>query len=184
MRCEPGVPAPPMETQDFLGAPVSLSGLLGQPVMLSFYRYASCPVCNLRVQHLISEHAQLQSMGLAMVGVFQSPVESIREHVGRQDVPFPIVADPEMEFYRSYGVEARWGALLGMGVTKAALRAFRRGFLPGRVDGPFTRIPADFLIGPDGNIAASYYGRDINDHLPVEEVRGWLRSTTQNGAPR
>ena len=151
--------------------------------MLSFYRYASCPVCNLRIQRLIAEHSRLDALGLAVVAVFQSPVESIREHVGRQDAPFPIVADPEMSFYRDYGVEARWRSLFTVDVTKAALQAFRRGFLPGRVDGPFQRTPADFLIDSQGIVDVAYYGRDINDHLAVEEVVSWLTSPRLNDTP-
>ena len=51
-----------------------------------------------------------------------------------------------------------------------ALQAMGKGFLPGRMEGSITLVPADFLIGPDGTILLAYYGRDISDHLPVEII--------------
>jgi len=36
------------------------------------------------------------------------------------------------------------------------------------------KMPADFLIGPDGRILKTYYGREIGDHLAVTEVETTL----------
>lgn len=177
MRLIPGSPAPRFATTDFLGTPVDLAAFRGRRVLVSFYRYASCPLCNLRVHNLIEEHGRLRSLGLEMIAVFQSTAESVATHAGRQDAPFPIVADPTMELYRRFGVEARWSGLLTAGTIRGALSAFRRGFLPGQVEGPFQRIPADFLIAADGTIARAYYGRDISDHLDLAEIERWLIDT-------
>lgn len=179
MRLRPGTVAPTFATTDFLGTPVDLAALRGRPVMLSFYRYAACPLCNLRVHELIGAHDRLGEMGLAMVAVFQSPAERIAEQVGRQDAPFPIVADPSMALYRDYGAETRWGGLASAAVARSGLAAMRSGFRPGRTDGPVQRVPADFLIDRDGSIAVAHYGRDIGDHLPIDEIEAWLRSTEQ-----
>ena len=174
MRLSPGSNAPQLTTVDFLGTALDLEALRGKPVLLSFYRYASCPVCNLRVHSVIESYPAWAADGLAVVAVFQSSGESIRQHVGRQDAPFPIVPDPEMELYKRFGVETRWRGLLSWRVIKAALRAFAKGYLPGKVDGPFQRTPADFLIDADGRIALAHYGRDIDDHVPLDTVSGWL----------
>jgi hypothetical protein len=37
------------------------------------------------------------------------------------------------------------------------------------------KMPADFLIGPDGRILKTHYGREIGDHLAVREVETALR---------
>ncbi len=177
MRLSTGSLAPPLRTTDFLGAAVDLQALRGRPVLLSFYRYASCPVCNLRVHSVIDAWEGWAAQDLAVVAVFQSPGSSILQHVGRQDAPFPIVPAPAMTLYRRFGVEARWGGLVSWRVVKAALRAFAKGYLPGRVDGPFQRTPADFLIDRDGRIAVAHYGKDIDDHVPLATIAQWL--TTQ-----
>jgi hypothetical protein len=36
------------------------------------------------------------------------------------------------------------------------------------------KMPADFLIAPDGRILKTHYGRNIGDHLPVAEVEAAL----------
>lgn len=174
-RLRPGEPAPRFDAVDQFGAAVSLAALRGRPVMLSFYRYAGCPLCNLRVGQLLSAHAELADRRLAMVAVFQSPAEVIARHVGRQDAPFPIVPDPGMGHYRAWGVETGWLAFLASAGRAADIAAaFRRGFLPGRVDGPIQRLPADFLIAPDGSLAVCHYGRDAGDHLPLADIRAFL----------
>jgi hypothetical protein len=38
--------------------------------MLSFYRYAACPLCNLRVHHLIQRHASFVERNLHLAGQF------------------------------------------------------------------------------------------------------------------
>jgi len=183
VRLRPGTEVPVLSTIDFLGEPVDLAALRGRPVMLSFYRYASCPVCNLRMHQLIAAHDHLDELGIALVAVFQSSPAQITEHVGRQDAPFPIVADPSMELYRRFGVEARWRGLFTWAVIKTALRAFRHGYLPGRIDGPVQRTPADFLIDADGTIAVAHYGRDINDHIPLVDIETWLQSASRPVVP-
>lgn len=175
MQLKPGAMAPNFSTSDFLDETVDLASLRGRPVLLSFYRYASCPVCNLRVHSIIEVSPQWSEQGLAVVGVFQSPKESITQYVGRQDAPFPIVPDAKMVLYKRFGVEAKWRGLLSIGVVAAAMRAFRKGFLPGRVEGPMHRTPADFLIDAQGRIAVAHYGRDVDDHIPLDTIAQWLQ---------
>lgn len=48
-------------------------------------------------------------------------------------------------------------------------------FTPGPMDGNTNLIPADFLIGPDLTVERAYYGADIGDHLPLDDVFEWLK---------
>lgn len=175
MRLSPGQFPPALSTKDFLGQKVDLQQHRGHRVLLSFFRYASCPVCNLRVRSLIVAHERLTSQGLSVIAVFQSPSESIAEYVGKQDAPFPIVPDPEMELYKRFGVEIRWGGLLNGHSALAAFKGMGNGFAPGRIEGPINRTPADFLIDPDGRIAVAHYGKNIDDHLELDIIEDWLR---------
>ena len=175
MQLRPGMTSPNLVAIDFLGETVNLETLRGKPVLLSFYRYASCPVCNFRMHAIIGTYSQWSEQGLAVIAVFQSPKESISQHVGRQDAPFPIVPDPDMTLYRRFGVESRWLGLISLRVIATAFQAFRIGFLPGKVDGPFHRTPADFLIDAQGHIAIARYGKDIDDHIPLDTITQWLR---------
>lgn len=178
MRIQAGQAAKAFESRDLSGNPVSLEDYRGGRLMLSFYRYASCPLCNLRIHELIGKHETLKDRGLSMVAVFQSPTGSILEYVGKQDIPFPVIPDPERDLYRAYGVESSWG-----GFFKAAARlpemiaATRAGFRPGRMEGKTAMVPADFLIGPDLVVEKAYYGRDIGDHMPIADIEAWLKES-------
>jgi thioredoxin-dependent peroxiredoxin len=169
MRLQAGQTAPDFLRPDISGTMIRPNDYRGRYLLLSFYRYASCPFCNLRVHELMQHLTEFDRRGLSLVAVFQSAREGIREHVGKQRPPFPIIPDPGHDIYRRYGVETSLpGLLLGLTLRLGkALRAMARGFLPGRMEGSITLVPADFLIGPDGSILLAYYGKDISDHLPV-----------------
>jgi len=172
MRLHAGQPAPDFLCPDIGGKTIRLRDYRGRYLLLSFYRYASCPFCNLRVHELMQHLPEFNQRGLSQVAVFQSTREGIMGHVGKQRPPFPIIPDPGHNLYRRYGVETSlYGFLLGLTLrTGKALKAMAKGFLPGRMEGSITLVPADFLIGPEGNILVAYYGKDISDHLPIETI--------------
>lgn len=175
MKLVAGDQAPTFVLSDLGDQPVNLAAYRGRKVLLSFYRYASCPFCNLRVHELTQRAPGWQAQGLDLIAVFQSPRESILEYAGSHPRPFPIVADPQRELYRRYGVEGSWSGFLkaGLQVGKMA-SALHKGFLPGRMEGDINMVPADFLIDEAGNIRVAYYGRDISDHFPVEQIEACL----------
>lgn len=175
MPLHEGGAAPDFQTTDMFGRAVRLSDLKGRPVLLSFMRYASCPMCNLRVRELVLAHERLSHEGLVMLVVFQSSAESMREYVGRQDVPFALIPDPDMTLYRLFEVERGWAGLLAPSNVVHAGRALFKGFMPGRVEGPFDRLPADFLVGTDGRIDLAFYARAAGEHVPLDEVSSWLK---------
>lgn len=176
MKLSPGAQAPAFTLNDLNGNPVSLAQFRGRRVLLSFYRYASCPFCNLRVHQLSQRAAEWQARGLDLVAVFQSPRESILEHAGSEPRPFAILPDPERGLYRAYGVEGSWGGFLkgSLQVGKLAT-ALREGFLPGRMEGDINMVPADFILDEEGRVAVAYYGRDISDHLDEAVIAQYLR---------
>ena len=176
MRLQPGQSAPAFTVTDFTGREIALADLRGKKVLLSFYRYASCPFCNLRMHQLRQKAAAWESRGLVMLAVFQSPAANIREYAVGETVEFPVIPDPSMQLYKRYGVESSWTAF-----AKATLRlgdiasATAKGYLPGgKIDGDMNRVPADFLIDEQGVIRTAYYGKDIGDHLEAAVVERFI----------
>jgi peroxiredoxin Q/BCP len=172
MRLQEGQLAPAFSMRDTHDQTVALEHYRGRHLLLSFYRYASCPFCNLRVHELIQRAPEFDRHRVSLVAVFQSSRAGIMDYVGKQRPLFPILPDPEHRVYRRYGVESSLhgflaGAMLHMG---KAMKSMGMGFLPGPMDGSVTLVPADFLIAPDGRIRTAYYGRDISDHLPIEAI--------------
>jgi len=175
MRLDAGQVAPDFSVTDIYGNPVSLRSYAGKKLMLSFYRYAGCPFCNLRVHKLTTLAPEWEARGLSLLAVFQSPAASILEHAGAEPRPFPIIPDPEQQLYRRYGVERSWLGFAKSGLRIAELsEALRDGIRPGMPEGGMNRVPADFIIDEAGKIRLAYYGKDIGDHLPVEEIGKYL----------
>ncbi len=147
----------------------------GRKLWLAFFRYASCPLCNLRIYDMIQHYEAFKEAGLEIVTVFQSPPVRLKRYVGRQTPQFPVISDPDEELYRRFSVDARWQAMLSPSIAVKIAKATALGFLPGSVDGTLARVPADFLIDESGTLVDIFYGRDIGDHIPFERVEHFLK---------
>jgi peroxiredoxin len=175
MHIQAGTPAPDFQAEDIFGTPVKLRDYAGKTLLLSFFRNAACAICNLRVHHLIQRYPAYQESGLEIVAVFESPRASILEYVGKQDAPFPIIADPQARLYDLYGVEIseeKVAQTMSLAGTPEVIReAEQHGFVLTREPGSnFQRIPADFLIGPDLAVRRAHYAAYVTDHLPFEAI--------------
>lgn len=171
-RLKPGDVAPPIETITLDGAPIHVPS--GSWTLLSFLRYASCPMCNLRVRELTQATAELESRQVRWIVVFHSSAERLTRHF-TGDARQHIVADPRKKLFAKYRAERSW---LGMLISVLApsfywrfLRAAAFGYWGGAIDSSFHSMPADFLISPDGRITLAHYGTHIGDHLAVAAVR-------------
>lgn len=96
-------------------------------------------------------------------------------------------ADPEFRVYGSYGVETSWPRLL-LSMAKPSfyvdwVRSLRHRFWGG-IAWQMAKMPADFLIGPDGRIVTAHYGRDIGDHLAVPRIEAYLDELERHGRRR
>jgi peroxiredoxin len=103
------------------------------------------------------------------VDVFHSPDSSLLPYQGK--FPFTVIGDPEKKLYRQFGVESSILAILDPRAWPAIVRGNMAKDKPaGKPEGGPLGLPADFLIGPDGKIKASHYGRHAFDQWEVDEV--------------
>jgi len=176
MVIQAGQRAVDFEVDDIFGERITLRGYRGKRLLLSFYRYTGCLICNYRIESLTLMHPRFKRLGLDMLAFFQSPSKSILRYLGKQDAPFPIVADPERTVYRAYGVEPSLpGTLKGVLRLPTVVRAVLKGSKPGRIEGNPAMMPADFLIDAELIVREAYYGNDIGDHMPMNTIERWLR---------
>lgn len=61
------------------GSQFNIDLLKGWRYMLSFFRFASCPFCNLRVHQLVSRFDELGE-DFTVVAVFDSPLDNLQAH--------------------------------------------------------------------------------------------------------
>ncbi len=189
MRLQAGQPAPLFYAVDLYGRRVSLSQFAGTYLLLSFYRFAVCPLCDLRMWHLIRRYAEYRQRGLNIMAFVESAPDKAHWYLDRLKSPFPIVPDPRGTVYSLYGLESS-----PLGVVRALLGrqpAYREASqlqLGGRrlrdMDGTLTRLPADFVIGPEQRIELAYYGKDSGDFLLFDDIDRFLLSRVPSSPQR
>ena len=177
MRIKIGDKAKPVVLTGIDGRRFDTRRLQGKAYMLSFFRFASCPFCNLRMHELVKRHNELEG-NLPIVAVFDSPLGNLKKYAGRYKAPFPVLADESNSSYQDYAIEKSvLGVARGMVKRMPALLGAMlvKGYVPLTIKGSMTTMPADFLIDADGIVSQAYYGVDEGDHLPFDEVRRYAR---------
>ena len=147
------------------------TGEIKTAYLLSFYRFASCPFCNIRLHQLIKRYKELDP-NFIMIAVFDSPLENLTKHASGHKAPFPILADNSRKYYDRYGLtKSVTGMIKGMIFRFPTLvKAMLKGYFPFPIKGSLIGMPADFLIDENGTIQLAYYGKDEGDHVLFEKV--------------
>ena len=175
---------PTLELAATSGQSVRVPDPAGDYVHLQLRRFAGCPICNLHLRSIVRRHDEIRSHRIREVVVFHAAAAELARH--EAELPFPLIADPERVLYRRLGVERRLSSLLSPGALRAAIAGLaaafgkgstKRGPLgPVKPTGGRLGLPADFLIAPDGRIAALKYGRHAYDQWTVDELLAHARA--------
>jgi peroxiredoxin Q/BCP len=174
MQVSPGQKAVNFALEDIHGRRVYLHDLRGKRILLSFYRDAGCPFCNLRIYELTRYFGDFAAKNFVPVAVFNSKPETVRRYLGKRHRPFPMLADPEQHVFQLYGVTSSWPKLLACFFNMPRiLKAFSKGFGPSL--GAFNPLlPADFLIDPDLVVQQAFYSQDAAAHIPIRDIETFL----------
>ena len=184
MRLRPGQLAPIFSVVDLYGRRISLLDYTNVRVLISFFRAAVCPLCNLRLAQLIQRYSIYQQQGLYAIAFFESGPEYGHHYLDRQQAPFPLVAGLESDIYDQYGLESsfwsavyarltRWSQYRGAARLGVGGNAFQNVY---QMDGRFGRLPADVLLDPGLIVRRAYYARDPGDFMLFSEVDDFLAS--------
>ena len=183
MRLKIGSLAPDFEAESIGGRWVSLVQLRGRPVLLKFYRFATCPICNLHMHRFIQDHRMVRDAGLTTVVLYHSPADKLAE---AQDyaTPFDLVPDAGKKIFRAYGVERGLRGFVSPTVMREYFKALVAGYSPGLFssDGGVTGNPADFLIDKSGRVVFAHYGKHYADSLEAADVVEAWRSVHRGTA--
>jgi peroxiredoxin len=129
------------DQQDY---PWSLSGQLEMgPVMLIFYSGDWSPYCNGQLASYARKIEEFEKRGAQIAGISVDPPSNNARMVGKLQLPFPLLSDPEGELARLCGL---WNAEEGVAV------------------------PSVVVIDQSGEVRYLYSGTDIADRPRDEEV--------------
>jgi len=157
------------------GSLFDTNSLKGKRYLVSFYRFASCPFCNLRLHELMTRYQELNN-SFTIVAVFDSSLENLQRHTQKHHACFPILADQDNACFKLYAIEnSLLGTLKSMIVRLPDLMdaMVLKGYMPWRIKGNITALPADFLIDEKGVIHTAYYGKDAGDHLEFSQIKAF-----------
>src|SRR5712691_261757 len=100
-----GAQAPDFTLPDALGNAVTLSHLLRQgPVVMSFYRGAWCPYCNLELRAYQRVLPQLQELGATLVAISPQTPDHSLSTVENKELTFAVLSDVGNQVARAYRI--------------------------------------------------------------------------------
>lgn len=109
---QPGSKAPDFKAKDQDGNTISLKQYKGKKVALYFYPHDNTPTCTIEACNLKDNMATLQQHGITVIGVSTDDVKSHQKFATKHQLPFTLVADPDLVVVNLYGV---WGPKKFMG---------------------------------------------------------------------
>lgn len=102
-RLKEGDEAPDFTALDQNGERVSLSDLRGKKLVLYFYPKDMTPGCTSEACDLADHYRALLDHGFEVIGVSPDTQEQHRRFIDKYELPFDLIADPDMEVIQKYG---------------------------------------------------------------------------------
>ncbi len=113
-----GDKAPGFSAVDQHGATVDSAQFKGKKIVLYFYPKDDTPGCTKEACNLRDNYNVMLEKGFAVIGVSPDTVESHKKFAAKFDLPFPLLADPELKIIKAFGA---WGEKKMYGKTYEGL---------------------------------------------------------------
>jgi peroxiredoxin len=165
-----GQKAPDFTAIDVDGNPVALGADSDSYTLLAFLRCAGCPWCNLAVHRLAMESKMLSKNNCNVIVFVQSTKEKVFENIHERHAikaHFPVIADPRKRYYRQYGVNSSFHAVVRAINDIPAWVHTVKGFnaAQGKIDGNLFLAQALFLVSSRTHtIVQALYGKSLYEH--------------------
>ena len=120
MMLETGMKAPEFALCNQNGETVRLSDFLGNKVVLYFYPKDNTPGCTRQACAFAAAYDGFRQRDVAVIGVSKDSVASHLKFAQKHDLPFILLADPELQAIQAYGVwqEKKLYGKVSMGVVR------------------------------------------------------------------
>jgi peroxiredoxin len=174
-RCIPGVgnTVPDFTLPDTLGRPLRLSEKLARgPVVLTFYRGAWCPYCNLELRAYQQRLPRLSDLGASVIAISPQTPEASVSTIEKNLLDFDVLSDSGSRVARAYGLAFTFPEDLKAMYLRRAIP------LPefNGTDDWTVPIPATFVIAGDGRVVLSYVDADYRNRLDPDHVLAALET--------
>ncbi len=172
MKIRVGDQAPEFILPAIDGTDFDMSSTKGKRVIFTFFRFSTCPFCNIRINRIIKRWDEF-SDDVQMIGVFDAEIDELKNKMKKHNPPFTVVADSSYELFLKHGVEKSFFRFL-IGALRSPitfLQATFKGYFPNTFSvKKMSTIPVDILIDEEGQVVEAHYCRDTVDHIPIERL--------------
>jgi peroxiredoxin len=169
-----GEPMPAFMLPDASGHLVCLQELLAQgPTAVMFHRGHWCAYCRLNLHAVAKRSDAIAAAGGRVVVVMPERQEFAEKLQAEVDAPFPILTDLD----NGYAMSLNLAIWLGPDFIEMISSSGRDLAEFQGNDAWMVPIPATFVIGRDGNVAARFIDPDFRKRLEVDDLLAALRST-------
>lgn len=96
--------APDFSSVDQNGEVIDLSQFRGKKVVLYFYPKDNTPGCTKQACGFKDHYPHFLEKGAVVLGVSKDSVASHKKFESKYELPFPLIADPELEIIKAYDV--------------------------------------------------------------------------------
>ena len=153
------------------GTQFDSQSLKGKKYLLTFFRFATCPFCNMRMSQLVQIKDEL-GKDFEIIAIFESEIKHLKKHANKHLAKFPILADQARQYYELFAVKKSvMGMIKGMLFRiPTVIKAMFRGYLPHEISTRYFIMPLSILVDKQGVMHSIYHGKDEGDHIPLEQV--------------
>ena len=139
--------------------------------LITFFRFATCPLCNLRVAQLVKLKSDFGDK-FEVIAIFASEIDDLKKHTTKQMAKFPILSDSKRKYYTAFNVKTSiLGMIKGMSFRlPTIIKGMFKGYIPREVSSKYLIMPLSILVDEKGIIQDSYQGKDEGDHIPIQRV--------------
>lgn len=174
-----GDPVPEFTLPDAWGQPVSLlEHLAGGPVVLTFYRGAWCPYCNIQLAAYQRMLPEIVAAGGRLIAISPQKPDGSLTITEKHALTFDVLSDAGNTVARHFGLVYTLqpdfrAALASFGIDFNAINGDDSGELP---------ITATFVIGRDGRVILTYAETDFRKRLNPKIIIEALESANSSAA--
>ncbi|MFJ5228494.1 peroxiredoxin-like family protein [Kitasatospora sp. NPDC088391] len=149
--------APGFTLPSAAGGSVELAALLADgPVVLTFYRGAWCPYCNIALRSLQQHHAAILDRGARLVAVSPQLPDGSLTLAEKNELSFPVLSDPGCAVAEQYGLafdlpEDLAAVYAASGIDLARSNGGRPRTLP---------LPATYVVDRAGTVRWAFVDTD------------------------
>lgn len=167
----PGDAMPPFMLPDEAGRLVTLPSLLERgPLAVMFFRGHWCPYCRLNVRAVVQALDRIKAMGAQVVAVMPETQEYTGLLKAESGAPFPILTDLDNGYALSLNLAIWLGAEIQSLLSYQDMAKFHGN------DGWVLPIPAVFVVGRDGIVAARFVDPDFRKRMEIDDLLAALES--------